>query len=36
VLRARFEDAAFFYREDLKQQLADFRWARLGFWVNSV
>ncbi|WIA13728.1 hypothetical protein OEZ85_007280 [Tetradesmus obliquus] len=25
VLRARFEDAAFFYREDLKQQLADFR-----------
>lgn len=25
VLRARFEDAAFFYREDLKHQLADFR-----------
>ncbi|KAG1677161.1 hypothetical protein FOA52_000967 [Chlamydomonas sp. UWO 241] len=25
VLRARFEDAAFFYREDLKQKLADFR-----------
>jgi hypothetical protein len=25
VLRARFEDAAFFYKEDLKQQLADFR-----------
>ncbi|PNW77355.1 hypothetical protein CHLRE_10g433000v5 [Chlamydomonas reinhardtii] len=25
VLRARFEDAAFFYREDLKQPLQDFR-----------
>jgi glycyl-tRNA synthetase len=25
VLRARFEDAAFFYREDLKQPLRDFR-----------
>lgn len=25
VLRARFEDAAFFYREDLKQKLEDFR-----------
>jgi glycyl-tRNA synthetase len=29
VLRARFEDAAFFYNEDQKQQLADFRWAEL-------
>ena len=25
VLRARFEDAAFFYREDLKQKLQEFR-----------
>eukprot|EP00878_Enallax_costatus_P022661 GHUV01024061.1.p1 GENE.GHUV01024061.1~~GHUV01024061.1.p1 ORF type:complete len:440 (+),score=146.68 GHUV01024061.1:25-1344(+) len=25
VLRARFEDASFFYREDMKHQLADFR-----------
>ncbi len=25
VLRARFEDAAFFYREDLKQPLEEFR-----------
>lgn len=25
VLRARFEDAAFFYKEDLKQPLAGFR-----------
>lgn len=25
VLRARFEDAQFFYEEDLKTQLADFR-----------
>lgn len=28
VLRARFEDAAFFYREDLKHQLADLRCAQ--------
>lgn len=28
VLRARFEDAAFFYKEDLKQPLAAFRCAR--------
>jgi hypothetical protein len=27
VLRARFEDAAFFYREDLKQRLEAFRWG---------
>jgi hypothetical protein len=27
VLRARFEDAAFFYNEDLKQPLEEFRWA---------
>jgi glycyl-tRNA synthetase len=25
VLRARFEDATFFYKEDLKQRLEDFR-----------
>jgi glycyl-tRNA synthetase len=27
VLRARFEDATFFYREDMKQQLAELRCA---------
>lgn len=27
VLRARFEDAAFFYAEDMKTPLADFRCA---------
>lgn len=27
VLRARFEDAAFFYKEDLKQGLEKFRWG---------
>lgn len=26
VLRARFEDATFFYQEDLKQPLEEFRW----------
>jgi glycyl-tRNA synthetase len=31
VLRARFEDAAFFYNEDLKQSLAAFRW---GLWFS--
>jgi hypothetical protein len=36
VLRARFEDAAFFYREDLKQQLANFRWAAWGFMNQHV
>lgn len=25
VLRARFEDATFFYKQDLEQQLADFK-----------
>jgi glycyl-tRNA synthetase len=25
VLRARFEDATFFYKQDLQQQLADFK-----------
>lgn len=28
VLRARFEDAAFFYKQDLEQQLADFKCVR--------
>ncbi len=28
VLRARFEDASFFYREDLKTPLEEMRWAR--------
>jgi hypothetical protein len=27
VLRARFEDATFFYKQDLEQQLADFKWV---------
>jgi len=30
VLRARFEDAAFFYKEDLKQPLEAFRCVRAG------
>ena len=27
VLRARFEDATFFYKEDLKHPLEEFRWG---------
>jgi hypothetical protein len=36
VLRARFEDATFFYKQDLEQQLADFKCVLLCWLVAAV
>lgn len=35
VLRARFEDATFFYKEDLQTPLEGVRWGRGGGWVTQ-